>query len=190
MSRRKPPQIDTNYLINAATKSRLTTVVKKHGIYPGSFDPLTNGHINLVDRALSIFETVTISVFINTRKSSVFSLDERKSMIERVFKKEKRVRVEAFSGLLVDYVARKRNAIVLRGIRTNSDFEYELSIAQANRHLKPAFETIFMMTDPQFSFLSSSMIREIVSLGGSTNGMLPSFIERALAERLQEGKRS
>ena len=161
--------------------------MKKHVIYPGSFDPLTNGHINLVERALSIFETVTISVAINTKKPNVFTLEDRVSMIERVFKKNEKVTVESFEGLLVDYVAKKKNHIVMRGIRTNTDFEYELGIAQANRHLNSAFETVFMMTDPQFAFLSSSMIREIVSLGGSTNGMLPGFIEEALAKKLVRG---
>jgi len=158
--------------------------VKKNAIYPGSFDPLTHGHINLVERALSIFDTVTVAVFINTKKPAVFTQDERVKMIERVFKNFEAVKVESFGGLLVDYVSKKKNCIVIRGIRTNMDFEYELGIAQANRHLSPTFESIFMMTDPQFSFLSSSMIREIVSLGGSTNGMLPTFIEDALKEKL------
>jgi pantetheine-phosphate adenylyltransferase len=160
--------------------------MKKHVIYPGSFDPLTHGHINLVERALHIFDTITIAVAINTRKPNVFSLDERVSMINRVFEKNERVKVDSFDGLLVDYVAQRKNAIVIRGIRTNTDFEFELGIAQANRHLSPSFETVFMVTDPQFSFLSSSMIKEIVSLGGSTNGMLPGFIEEALRKRLQE----
>ncbi len=158
--------------------------MKKHAIYPGSFDPLTNGHINLIERALSIFETVTVAVAINSRKPSVFNLEERVSMIERVFKSNSSVSVESFQGLLVDYISRKKNVTVIRGIRTNMDFEFELGIAQANRHLSPSFETVFMMTDPQYSFLSSSMIREIVGLGGSTNGMLPKFIEQALGKRL------
>lgn len=158
--------------------------MKKHAIYPGSFDPLSNGHINLVERALSIFESVTIAVAVNARKGAVFSLSERVSMIEKVFQKNSHVKVESFEGLLVDYVAKKKNTIVIRGIRTNSDFEYELGIAQANRHLSSEFESIFMMTDPQYSFLSSSMVREIVGLGGSTNGMLPAFIETALKKKL------
>ncbi len=163
--------------------------MKKHAIYPGSFDPLTNGHINIVNRALHLFETVTVAVAINTKKPSVFSIPERVSMLARVFEGRSDIHVEFFEGLLVDYVSKKENAVVIRGIRTNSDFEYELSIAQANRHLNPEFETIFMMTDPQYSFLSSSMIREIVGLGGSTNGMLPEFIEDALRKRLQESSK-
>jgi pantetheine-phosphate adenylyltransferase len=162
--------------------------MKKNAIYPGSFDPLTNGHINLVERALHIFDTITISVAINTRKPNLFSLDERVAMIDRVFKNNDQVKVDSFEGLLVDYVSKRKNAIVIRGIRTNTDFEYELGVAQANRHLSPSFETVFMMTDPQYSFLSSSMIKEIVSLGGSTNGMLPAFIEQSLKQRLMEKK--
>jgi pantetheine-phosphate adenylyltransferase len=160
--------------------------MKKNAIYPGSFDPLTNGHINLVERALRIFDTITISVAINTRKPNLFSLRERVAMIDRVFKNQERVKVDSFEGLLVDYVQKRKLAVVIRGIRTNSDFEYELGIAQANRHLSPSFETVFMMTDPQYAFLSSSMIKEIIGLGGSTNGMLPSFIEEALRKRLKE----
>lgn len=165
--------------------------MKKDAIYPGSFDPLTHGHINVVERALNIFETVTIAVAVNTGKNTVFSLAEREAMIQKVFKDHPRVSVESFEGLLVDYVAKKKNAIVIRGIRTASDFEYELGIAQANRHLAKSFESIFMMTDPQYSFLTSTMIREIVSLGGSTRGMLPDFIEDALKEKFKkrrEGK--
>lgn len=160
--------------------------MKKHAVYPGSFDPLTKGHINVVERALNIFDTVTIAVAINTTKPVIFTLEERVAMTERVFKNHDRARVESFDGLLVDYLKEKKNSVVVRGIRTNIDFEYELAIAQANRHLNDQFETVFMMTDPQFSFLSSSMIKEIVSLGGSTKGMLPQFIEDALIKRLQE----
>jgi len=109
-------------------------------------------------------------------------------MIRKVFADSPRIKVESFEGLLVDYVANKDGYTVMRGIRTTEDFEYELSLAQANRHLRPEVETIFMMTDPQFSYLSSSMIREIVSLGGSTKGMLPDFIEDLLKKRLGEGK--
>lgn len=163
--------------------------MKQHAIYPGSFDPLTNGHINLVERALNIFESLTIAVAQNSSKPKVFELSERLEMIRKVFEKEKRVKVESFEGLLVDYLARRPDAVVLRGIRTNQDFEYELSLAQANKHLNPNFESVFMMTDPQFSYLSSSMIREIVGLGGSTRGMLPDFIEKRLFEVLEEKKR-
>jgi pantetheine-phosphate adenylyltransferase len=164
--------------------------MKKHVVYPGSFDPLSNGHINLVERALSIFETVTVAIAVNVRKPALFSLQERAEMIERVFRGEKKVRVESFEGLLVHYLESKKNAVVMRGIRTNQDFEYELSLAQANRHLSPNFETVFMMTDPQYSFLSSSMVREIVGLGGDTNGLLPDFIERAMRKKMKISKRS
>lgn len=160
--------------------------MKHHAIYPGSFDPLTNGHIHLVQRALQLFDRVTVAIAQNSSKPKVFDLQERISMLKKVFEKEARVQVESFEGLLVDFVSRFPDSVVIRGIRTNQDFEYELSLAQANKHLNPDFETIFMMTDPQFSFLSSSMIREIVSLGGSTRGMLPDFIEKRLLEVFRE----
>ncbi len=159
--------------------------MKKNAIYPGTFDPLSHGHINLVERALSIFETVTVAVAVNVRKQTVFTLEERVEMIRRVFKSNSKVKVESFEGLLTEYVSKKSNSIVIRGIRTNQDFEYELGLAQANRHLSPTFETIFMMTDPQYSFLTSSMVREIVGLGGSTSGMLPDFIEKALQKKMK-----
>lgn len=163
--------------------------MKKHAIYPGTFDPLTNGHINIVERALNIFETVTLAIAINSSKPTVFDLETRKQMIQRAFKNHDRFKVESFEGLLVDYVATKKNCTVIRGIRTNIDFEYELALAQANRHLSKDFETIFMVTDPQFSFLSSTMIREIVALGGSTRGMLPAFIEDELKKKLAKKKK-
>jgi pantetheine-phosphate adenylyltransferase len=156
--------------------------MKHHAIYPGSFDPLTNGHIHLVQRALQLFDRVTVAIAQNSSKPMVFDLEERILMLRKVFENESRVQVESFEGLLVNFVARFQDSVVIRGIRTNQDFEYELSLAQANKHLNKDFETIFMMTDPQFSFLSSSMIREIVSLGGSTKGMLPDFIEQRLLE--------
>jgi len=159
--------------------------MRHHAIYPGSFDPLTNGHINIVERAIGIFDSVTLAIAQNTSKPKVFSLEERMIQIKKVFDGKERVFVESFEGLLVDYVRRKQSTIVIRGIRTNLDYEYELALAQANKHLDGNVETIFMVTDPQYSYLSSSMIREIVSLGGSTKGMLPDFIERELAERLR-----
>ena len=163
--------------------------MKQHAIVPGSFDPLTNGHINMVERALNIFDSVTLAIAQNSSKDSVFSIAERLEMVQEVFKGNASVSVESFEGLLVDYVSRKSGHTVIRGIRTNADFEYELALAQANKHLNQDVETIFMTTDPRFSYLSSSMIREIVSLGGSPKGMLPDFIEKRLAEVLKRKKK-
>lgn len=163
--------------------------MKRFAIYPGSFDPLTKGHINLIERALKIFEKVTVAIAQNTSKPKVFSVEERVAMIRQVFDDQPQVEVEAFEGLLVDYVANKNEYTVIRGIRTNVDFEYELSLAQANKYLNQEFETIFMTTDQEYSFLSSSMIREIVSLGGSTQGLVPEFIEKKLFTRLQEQRK-
>lgn len=160
--------------------------MKRYAVYPGSFDPLTNGHINLVQRALKIFEQVTVAIAHSTSKRRVFSVEERLEMTRYAFRNVEQVSVESFEGLLVDYVASKSEHTVIRGIRTNVDFEYELSLAQANKHLNPDFETIFMTTDHEFSFLSSSMIREIVGLGGSTKGLVPDFVEKKLFEKLQK----
>jgi pantetheine-phosphate adenylyltransferase len=162
--------------------------MKQHAIYPGSFDPLTFGHVNLVQRALGIFSTVTVAIASDSSKKTVFSLVERVEMIQKAFEGQSRVKVESFSGLLVDYVSKISDSVVIRGIRSNVDFEYELALAQANKHLNSKMETIFMLTDTEFSFLSSSMIREIVALGGSTKGLLPDFIEKALAEKLAKRK--
>lgn len=161
--------------------------MKHHAIYAGSFDPLTNGHINLVERALKIFNQVTIAIAADSSKKMVFSLDERLQMIKKVFENQSAVKVETFSGLLVKYMDTKADAVIIRGIRSNVDFEYELALAQANKHLNPRLETVFMLTDTQFSFLSSSMIREIVSLGGDTRGLLPPEIEQALRKKLVKG---
>jgi pantetheine-phosphate adenylyltransferase len=164
--------------------------MKQHAIYPGSFDPLTYGHVNLVQRALGIFSTVTVAIASDSSKKTIFNLEERMDMIRKAFAGQSRVKVESFSGLLVNYVSQLPDSVVIRGIRSNVDFEYELALAQANKHLNAKMETIFMLTDTEFSFLSSSMIREIVALGGSTKGLLPDFIEKALAQKLAEAKKS
>lgn len=159
--------------------------MKPHAIYPGTFDPPTNGHLNLVERSLEIFETVTVAIAQNSSKPTIFEMQERVDMLRELFKDNQRVVVESFSGLLVDYVERKEGHTVIRGIRSNVDFEYELAMAQANKHLNSHVETIFMVTDPKWSYLSSSMIRQIVGLGGNTKGLLPAFVEDKLAERLK-----
>lgn len=162
--------------------------MKHHAIYPGSFDPLTNGHINMVERATKIFASVTVAVAQNSSKPKIFSLEERLEMLKVAFKDFKEVKVESFEGLLVNYVKEKEGHTVIRGIRSNADFEYELALAHANKHLDSTMETVFMMTDPQYAYLSSSMIREIIHLGGTTKGMLPDFIEKRLQEKLLEKK--
>ena len=154
-------------------------------IYPGSFDPITYGHVNIVERALTIFDRIIVAVAINTSKSGTFSIEERVGMMQEVFKDEPDVEVDSFSGLLVDYVRTRQAQAILRGIRTVTDFDYEFQMALANKSLDPNVEQVFMMTEGKYLYHSSSIIKEIVSLGGSVEEMLPPIVEKKLGEKLK-----
>jgi pantetheine-phosphate adenylyltransferase len=152
-------------------------------IYPGSFDPITNGHLSILRRALTIFDGVTIAVASNPVKKTLFTLEERMEMIRESTKNDEKVFVESFSGLLVDYVASKNINIILRGIRALSDFEYEFQLSLMNRKLNRNIQTIFMMTDYRWFYISSSIIKEAASLGGSINGLVPDIVCKKLKEK-------
>ena len=154
-------------------------------IYPGSFDPITYGHVNIVERALTIFDRIVVAVAINTSKSGTFSIEERVGMMQEVFKDEPDVEVDSFSGLLVDYVRTRQAQAILRGIRTVTDFDYEFQMALANKSLDPNVEQVFMMTEGKYLYHSSSIIKEIVSLGGAVEEMLPPVVEKKLSEKLR-----
>ena len=154
-------------------------------IYPGSFDPITYGHVNIVKRALTIFDRIIVAVAINTTKSGTFSIEERVGMMQEVFKDETDVEVDFFSGLLVDYVRTRQAKAILRGIRTVTDFDYEFQMALANKSLDPNVEQVFMMTEGKYLYHSSSIIKEIVSLGGSVEELLPPVVEKRLSEKLR-----
>ncbi|MEW6776099.1 MAG: pantetheine-phosphate adenylyltransferase [Bdellovibrionota bacterium] len=157
-------------------------------VYPGSFDPPTHGHLNIIERGAHVFDEVVVTIATNTSKKGVFTPEERMDLIRQLTKHLPNVRVEGFTGLLVDFMSKKDYHVVLRGIRTVQDFEYEFQMALSNKHLNPDIETVFMMTDAKYSHLSSSLIREIVMLGGSTKGMVPEIAEKALREKLSPKK--
>ncbi len=144
-------------------------------IYPGSFDPITNGHVDLVERTLRVFDRVIVAIATNPEKDrSLFSLDERIAMVQEVFAPlQGRVKADSFQGLLVDYAERQGSTVVIRGLRAISDFEYEFQMAMMNHRLKPKLDTFFMMTGESEFYTSSRLVKEVVSLGGDVSGLVP-----------------
>jgi pantetheine-phosphate adenylyltransferase len=157
---------------------------KKVAIYPGSFDPFTNGHINIIERGVRVFDKVIVAVAHNASKRTTFAIEERVEIIREVFRNRPEVDVDYFQGLLVEYAKKRGTNIVLRGMRTVSDFEYELQMALSNKTLYPEIETIFMVTESAYSHISSSLIKEIITLGGSAKEMIPEIVETRLREKL------
>ena len=152
-------------------------------IFPGSFDPLTNGHVDIILRSAHLFERIVVAVLVNPEKQPLFSPDERIGIIRQVFREYPNIEVESFDGLLVAYARRRRASAIVRGIRAVSDFEYEFQMALMNRHLEPTLETVFMMPAEQYTYLSSRLIKEVFSLGGDVRGLVPSAVERAMHEK-------
>lgn len=151
--------------------------MKNKALYTGSFDPLTNGHLDIITRAAKLYDKLVIGVIVNPSKHSLFSLEEREEMIRKVTADLPNVEVDHFSGLLADYVNENQFDVVVRGLRATTDFEYEIQMAQMNARLYEGnVETIFLMTSPSYSFLSSSMIKEVHSLGGCVKGLIPEII--------------
>jgi pantetheine-phosphate adenylyltransferase len=153
-------------------------------IYPGSFDPPTNGHLDLVERGSKIFDELVVAILRNPEKDPLFSLGERRRMLEDLTSGFKNVQVDTFDGLMVDYATRVSATAVLRGIRALSDYEYELQMALMNRKLQPELETVFMMPAEQYSYLSSRLVREVARLGGAIEGLVPEMVEQRLREKL------
>jgi pantetheine-phosphate adenylyltransferase len=156
-------------------------------VYPGSFDPMTNGHVDLVRRGCHIFDRVLVAVLCNTEKAPLFTVEERVAMTKEVFRREPKVKVKAFSGLLVDFLRKEKTNIVLRGLRVVSDFEYEFQMALMNRRLDPEVETVFLTPKEELSYLSSRLVKEVHRLGGDVSGLVPSLVYRALREKLPNG---
>ncbi len=152
-------------------------------IYPGSFDPVTNGHLDVITRALSIVDRVIVAIAFNVNKQGLFPPERRAALLREVLAGEPRVEVETFSGLLVDYVTHRQASTIIRGLRAVADFEYEFQMALMNRRLAPAVDTLFLMTDERFFYVSSSLVREISALGGDVGQFVPPPVQRALEAR-------
>ena len=153
-------------------------------IYPGSFDPLTNGHLDLIERGAKIFDELIVAILRNPEKEPLFSVEERLEMIRAMTRERENVRVDSFDGLMVEYALKVGATAVLRGIRAISDYEYELQMALMNRKLEPRLETVFMMPAETYSYLSSRLVREVATLGGSVRGLVPELVEKKLRQKL------
>lgn len=156
----------------------------KVAICPGTFDPITNGHLDLIERGLGIFDEVIVAAAMKPKKEPLFTIEERLRMIRESVKNLKHVKVEAFDGLLVDYANSRSCIAIVRGLRAISDFEYELQMALMNRRLDVNIETVFMMPSEEYSFLSSTIVKEVASLGASVKGLVPEVVEIALREKV------
>ena len=152
----------------------------KTAIYPGSFDPITNGHLDVIERALKLFGKVYVAVIKNPSKKEHFSLEQRVEMIQQSLGKRKNVIVESFAGLLVDYAKKKKATVIVRGLRAVSDFDYEFQMALTNRKMAPKIETLFFMTDYKYSYLSSSFVQQIAKLGGDIKDLVPKPVVKIL----------
>ena len=155
----------------------------KTAIYAGTFDPITNGHLSILTRALKIFDKLTIAILNNPQKAPLFSLDERISLIKQVLKDKPNIEIDSFDGLLVDYVVQKGSNVIIRGLRALSDFEYEFQLALMNRKLNRDVQSIFLMTDYKWFYTSSTIIKEAASLGGDISGLVPPIICEKLKEK-------
>ncbi len=159
-------------------------------IYPGSFDPITNGHLDLIQRGSRMFDSLVVSILRNDSKEPLFSVEERTEMLEEVVRVYPNVTVDSFEGLLVEHAAARSASVLLRGIRAISDYEYELQMALMNRRLRPDIETVFLMANEVYSFISSRLVKEVFGLGGNISGLVPPSVEERLRRRLSDSQLS
>jgi pantetheine-phosphate adenylyltransferase len=158
---------------------------EKIAIYPGSFDPLHNGHVDIIRRGARLFDRIVVAILLNIEKSPLFTVAERGEIAREVFRDHPNVEVDTFDGLLVEYARRKRACAIVRGLRAISDFEYEMQMALMNRNLNPEVETVFMMPAETYTYVSSRIVKEVVALGGSVTNLVPSIVDDRLRKKRQ-----
>jgi len=153
-------------------------------VYPGSFDPLTNGHVDIILRGARLFDRIVVAILVNAEKAPLFSMQERVEIAREVFKDHRNVEVDTFGGLLVDYVEARKAQVIVRGLRAVSDFEFEFQMALMNRRLNSTIETVFMMPAEQYTYISSRLIKEVFALGGGVHGLVPDLVEQRLRQKV------
>lgn len=158
----------------------------KVAVYPGSFDPVTSGHLDIIKRANNIFDKVIVAVFNNANKDHLFSKEERVEMLEEVLADHPEIEVDSFTGLLIDYIEQHHGEVIIRGLRAVSDFESEFQMASLNKKLAPEIETLFMMTNTEYAYLSSSAVKEVVSFGGCVEELVPDYVIDKLIKKMKE----
>ena len=168
----------------------LPCLYMRRAIYPGSFDPVTNGHLDIIERGCKLFDEIIIAILVNPEKQPFFSVEERSEMLVEVLQDihhgNCKLRVDSFSGLLVQYAVAQQADVIVRGIRAISDYEYELQMALMNRRLEPNIETVFMMPAESYSYVSSRLVKEVFQLGGTVEGLVPPLIERRMKEKIAQ----
>jgi pantetheine-phosphate adenylyltransferase len=163
----------------------------RRAIYPGSFDPVTYGHLDIIERGCKLFDEIIISILVNPEKKPFFTVEERQQMLSEVVKDIEKggcaLRIDSFSGLLVNYAVAQQANVIVRGIRAISDYEYELQMALMNRRLQPGIETVFMMPAETYSYVSSRLVKEVFQLGGTIEGLVPPAVEKRMKEKMRKG---
>ena len=163
----------------------------RRAIYPGSFDPVTNGHLDIIERGCKLFDEIIVSILVNPDKQPFFTLEERRQMLDEVLPNISQgrcaVRVDSFQGLLVNYAVAQQADVIVRGIRAISDYEYEFQMALMNRRLQPGIETVFMMPAETYSYVSSRLVKEVFQLGGAVEGLVPPVVEKRMKEKMRQG---